>query len=156
MTTAVLAKIKASFRQPVNLIAGVLLALYILINVPTPAVLAEPISSIYGRVLLGFVAVVIFLRTNPLLGVLSAIAIYYLIVRSSMVTGQFFAKHFLPSEKLKLADFKKFNDFPVTLEEEVVSQMAPLVKYDAPSSLDYKPILDDTYDAAPVMYDGVI
>lgn len=156
MTTAVLAKIKASFRQPVNLIAGVLLALYILINVPTPAVLAEPISSIYGRVLLGFIAVVIFLRTNPLLGVLSAIAIYYLIVRSSMVTGQFFAKHFLPSEKLKLADFKKFNDFPVTLEEEVVSQMAPLVKYDAPSSLDYKPILDDTYDAAPVMYDGVI
>ena len=47
-------------------------------------------------------------------------------------------------------DFAKYNDFAVTLEEEVVDKMAPLVRYDAPSNVDYKPVLAPLYDASPV------
>jgi hypothetical protein len=47
------------------------------------------------------------------------------------------------------------NQFPYTLEQEVVKKMAPAKEsYDyTPSS--FSPVLDDTYDAAPIDYTGV-
>ena len=35
-------------------------------------------------------------------------------------------------------------------------KMAPLVKHDVPSTVNYKPVLDDTHKAANVNYQGVI
>ena len=63
--------------------------------------------------------------------------------------------NYLPSEQAKAAEFSKYNDFPVTLEEEVVSQMAPIVKYDDAPNMNYAPVLDGLHDAAPLDYDGV-
>ena len=45
---------------------------------------------------------------------------------------------------------------PITLEEEIVSKMAPLVENNESSELDYKPVLDSLHDAAPINYDGVV
>ena len=63
--------------------------------------------------------------------------------------------NYLPSEQAKAAEFSKYNDFPVTLEEEVVSQMAPIIKYDDAPNMNYSPVLDGLHDAAPLDYDGV-
>jgi hypothetical protein len=51
-----------------------------------------------------------------------------------------------------------YNQFPYTLEQEVVKKMAPLNKADTSGSNTYSfnPVLDDLHDAAPVNYTGVI
>ena len=76
-------------------------------------------------------------------------------MRSSVRTGTFAIRNYLPSEASKVIDFSRYNDFPVTLEEEMVKKMAPIV-VDNSSSLTYKPVLDTLHDAAPIDYEGVI
>ena len=70
-------------------------------------------------------------------------------------TETYALNNFLPSEQSKVIDFSKYNDFPVTLEEEVVSQMAPIGNDGAAPNMSYKPILEGLHDAAPIDYDGV-
>jgi hypothetical protein len=70
-------------------------------------------------------------------------------------TETYALNNFLPSEQSKVIDFSKYNDFPVTLEEEVVSQMAPMGNDAAAPNMNYKPILEGLHDAAPINYDGV-
>jgi hypothetical protein len=50
-----------------------------------------------------------------------------------------------------MSQFTAFNQFPYTLEQEVVAKMAPIVR--SGSSLtppSYKPLLENLYDASPV------
>jgi hypothetical protein len=56
---------------------------------------------------------------------------------------------FLPSEVQKSNYFLNLNEMPVTLEEEMVHKMAPFQGSISPDGT-YKPVLDDTYDAANV------
>lgn len=149
-------RIKMQMNQPHHVIFGVFFALYILLDVETPLAIAQQIDTVYGKLFLGVLAVIIFFQTNPIVGVLAIIAIYELIKRSTVATGRFALKHYMPSEAMKLRDFNKYNDFKVTLEEQVVASMAPLVRHDAPANIDYKPVLDAQYDAAPIDYQGVI
>jgi hypothetical protein len=136
--------------KPHHLFLGVFLVLYILIDVSVPAVLAEPVDSIYGKIVLVFLAIIVFMHTNPVLGLLFAVATYFLIQRSAVASGTYGLQRFTPSEAVKVMDFAKYNDFAVTLEEEVVDKMAPLVRYDAPANVDYKPVLAPLYDASPI------
>lgn len=57
-------------------------------------------------------------------------------------------KNFLPSEKIKIEDLDKFNDFPITLEEEIVAKMAPPVIVEESANMQYSPILDDNHNAS--------
>jgi hypothetical protein len=81
--------------------------------------------------------------------------VYSLFVNNNMIKGAYGLTNYLPSEQAKSVEFSKYNDFQVTLEEEVVSQMAPIVKYDDAPNMNYTPILDGLHDAAPLDYDGV-
>ena len=94
-------------------------------------------------------------RVNILVGLLGIVAGYQLLTRSCIASGTFAINNYLPSEAAKVLDFSRYNDFPRTLEEEMVKKMAPIV-VDNNSSLDYKPVLDSLHDAAPVDYEGVI
>ena len=71
-------------------------------------------------------------------------------------TCSYALNNYLPSEESKVIDFSKYNDFPVTLEEEVVSQMAPIGVDGSAPNMNYKPILEGLHDAAPIDYDGVV
>ena len=134
--------------NPAKLIVGLLLVMYILVQVPTPAVIAPPIDSIYGQIVLAFLVIIFFYHTNPVLGVLGAIAAYTLYSRSSLPAA---IQRYVPSEALKVQEFARYNDFSATLEEDVVATMAPLVRYDGDNSgLDYKPVLEAQHAAAPL------
>jgi hypothetical protein len=142
--------------KPHYLLFGVLLTLYIVLNVQTPDMLAPTLDSIYGTVLIVLFVILIAFQTTPVLGLLAAIAGYFLIKRSgsgsSSSSGDFDLQDYLPSSaavQYKVA-------LPASLEEEIVAHMAPLVTFDAPASVDYKPVLAAQYDAAPVDYDGVV
>ena len=91
------------------------------------------------------------MNTNPILAVLSLFVAFDLIRRSSLATGIDALQRFSPTEEKKASQFTAFNQFPYTLEQEVVKKMAPIVQ--TGSSLNkpsYKPLLDNLYDASPI------
>jgi hypothetical protein len=92
----------------------------------------------------------VFSRTHPIIGVVGLFAAYELIRRSSHSSGSLAIERYLPTELKKSGHFSAFNQFPVTLEEEVVKQMAPLVETAGPSNLQYNPMSDDIHDAMDV------
>ena len=137
-----------------HLVLAILLIIYILVNVQTPHSVATLVDTMVGKVAVSLVALSMF-RVNMVIGVLGLVAGYQLLMRSSLTIGSFAIHHYLPSEAAKVIDFSRYNDFPPTLEEEMVKKMAPIV-VDSSSSLDYKPVLDGLHDAAPIDYEGVI
>ena len=128
----------------------VVLVLYCVLNIQTPSMLANLIDNIYGNIIVIVAAFYLFTHCHPIVGVIGLFAAYELIRRSSHSTGTLAIERYLPSEIKKSGHFSAFNQFPVTLEEEVVKQMAPLVESAGPSNLNYKPASDDTHNAMDV------
>jgi len=95
---------------------------------------------------------------NVLKGIMLIIAfifLYNILVNNTYIKGAHGMQNYLPSEQSKIIDFSKYNEFPVTLEEEVVAQMAPIIKHDDAPNMNYLPVLDSLHDAAPLDYVGV-
>jgi hypothetical protein len=134
----------------------ILFIIYLIMGYRMPDSIAGLIDTIYGKIVVAVVALVLFSYANPILGVLGFIVAFDLIRRSSVSTGTFALDNYVPTETKKEAELTEMNQFPYTLEQEVVKKMAPrkeAVDYSAPS---FEPVLDDTYDAAPIDYAGVV
>ena len=134
-----------------HLVLLIVLVLYIISGIHTPHAVAGMIDSIYGNIVVLMVSFFLVAHSNPIVGVVALFAAYELIKRSSSTTGTAAISRFLPTEMKKGKHFSAFNQFPVTLEEEVVKQMAPLVETSGPNHLHYKPAADNTHDAADVV-----
>lgn len=126
------------------------LLLYSIFNIQTPSMLANLIDNIYGNIVVIFVAFYLFANTQPIVGVVGLFAAYELIKRSSHSNGTLAIQRYLPTELTKNGHLSAFNQFPVTLEEEVVKQMAPLVESAGPSNINYKPVSNNTHNAMDV------
>lgn len=134
-----------------ELVLVILLIVYLILGFKTPEPIASMIDSLVGKVVIFIVVIYLFMHCNPILAVLSLFVAFDLIRRSSMTTGIDALQRFAPSEEKKSSQFTAFNQFPYTLEQEVVAKMAPIMK--SGSSLtqaSYKPLLDNLYDASPV------
>ena len=132
-------------------ILGVIFLVYIVSNVPIPTFLANMVNTPIGTALTIMLGLSLLGCCNPIVAVLGLIACYDLIKRSGSnmmsVVG-------IPSELSKMADMKKFNSFPKTLEEEVVQNMVSPVTHSSSKGSDFKPVLCDTQGAAPINYEG--
>ena len=139
-----------------QVVLAILFIVYLISGYKTPDSVAGVIDTIYGKIGVVVVALILFSYANPILGVLGFIVAFDLIRKSSMSTGTYALDHYVPTEVKKESNLNAMNQFPYTLEQEVVKKMAPMkVPTDAtPSS--FSPVLDDTYDAAPVDYMGVV
>jgi len=146
--------LKAEKKHQISL--GIVFILYILLNIRSPHGLAELIDTTIGNVVVVCLALTLFSQSNPIIGVLGLLVAYLLIKRSSIETGSHAIRSFLSSENAKVRDFSKYNQFPVTLEEEVVAKMAPLVQHGPATNANYAPVLDEVHHAAPIDYTGVI
>ena len=136
-----------------QIVLGAVFLIYIVGNVPTPHILAEMVNTTIGNAIVIVLGLSMIAAANPVVGILGLVAAYELIRRSG---GMSSAIAGIPSEVTRLADMKKYNQYPKTLEEEVVQRMAPLVRHAPAPGANYKPVLDDIQDAAPVNYEGVI
>ena len=160
--------------NPQQLILGIIFGLYILLNVQTPEFLASAIDNIFGKVIVFAIAVVIFMKTNPVIGVLGLIVAYQMIKTASVTTGTYAMRHYLPTEESKMQEMQSFNTEHVMqvqaeehetdmqaekqmqaitnkdgeLEVQTVAKMAPLVMNGGDSSSNYDPVLDDQHSAA--------
>ena len=141
-----------------SFLLAIVLIIYIICNIKTPIDLAKLIDNIIGNIVVVVIALCIFAGdTSPkIVGILSLLAGYILIKRSSEANGTYGLRNYVPSEEKKAIDFSQYNDFPITLEEEVVAKMAPLVTNPSVPNANYKPVLDGLHDAAPINYEGVI
>lgn len=131
-----------------QLLLGVLLAIYLLFNIQTPNALADIIDTPIGNVVVVLLALTVFISSGPLVGILALIAAHCLIKRSSKKTGTYYMKDNGRAEEIKMEVLNKYNDFPVTLEEQVVANMVPLVRHPPAPNSNYKPVLNKLHDAA--------
>jgi len=141
-----------------QLILGVVFILYILIQTKTPEPIAEYINTPLGNIVVVIISISTFYYSNPIVGILGFVAAYELIRRSKLTSrNSFLINRVLSNESSKFKTMEKLNidRKVVTLEEEMVGKMAPLVKHDISYNTAYKPILDTFHDAAPIDYEGV-
>jgi|ETN02SMinimDraft_4_1059925.scaffolds.fasta_scaffold163589_1 hypothetical protein len=125
----------------------VLLIIYILSGASTPQGFAKLVDTIWGNLFVAIVAIVLFTRVSPVVGIMGLIAAYEIVRRSSVKTGSGAIKKFVPSEIKKGNQMAAFNQTTVTLEEELVNSMVPLVSGRPCTNANYKPVLNDTHKA---------
>jgi hypothetical protein len=134
-----------------ELVLVILLILYLILGFKTPEPIASMIDSLVGKIVIFIIVIYLFMNCNPILAVLSLFVAFDLIRRSSMATGIDALQRYAPSEEKKSSQFTAFNQFPYTLEQEVVAKMAPIMKSGSSlSQASYKPLLDNLYDASPL------
>ena len=134
-----------------ELILAILFIIYLIMGYKTPEPIANIVDTLVGKVIIIIIVIYMFIKSNPILAVLALFVAFDLIRRSSYTTGIDALQKFAPTEEKKASQFTAYNQFPYTLEQEVVKKMAPIVQ--SGSSLtkaSYKPILENLYDAAPL------
>jgi hypothetical protein len=134
-----------------ELLLGGLFIAYASLDVETPTWVNEFATSNTGKVFLILLAISLFKFLKPVVAVLGLIAIYELLRRANRATGLHPESlfNFLPSTNTDPRDLSIYNEYENTLEEEMVSKMAPLA---GPSvgKVSYRPEVEDTHDAAIV------
>lgn len=129
----------------------VLMVIYLVMGFKTPELIANMVDNIIGKVVIILVVIYLFMHANPILAVVAALVAFDLMRRSNNVTGLGALAAYAPSEQKKMSQFTAFNQFPYTLEQEVVAKMAPIVRSGTsivPPS--YKPLLENLHDATPL------
>jgi hypothetical protein len=137
--------------------------LYLLFGYELPLTLARMIDTRIGNTLVWSLAVLIMLLCNPFLGIVAIFVAYDLVVQSSIQTGGYLSPKYSPNEKKKYEYLNEYNQFPYTLEQEVISKMAPIQrsgsfikKYAANFTSFFKPLLELSHDAAPIGHSSTI
>ena len=134
-----------------ELVLVVLFIIYLIMGSKTPEPVAGLVDTLAGKIVIIITIIYLFMHANPILAVLALFVGFDLIRRSSMATGIDALQRFAPSEEKKASQFTAFNQFPYTLEQEVVAKMAPVMKTGSSlSQASYKPLLDNLYDASPL------
>lgn len=128
-------------------VAIFLMVLFIVFNVTVPEPLAVLIDTLPGRIIVMALAASL-LYVHNVLGVIAIIFAYILIHRSERKTGTYHMRKFLPSEAKKDKHLSAMNQFPATLEEQMVQDMVPFVKDGPITSPNYKPVSENLHDAA--------
>ena len=127
-----------------------LFVIYLILGLNTPKPIAQVIDTLVGKIVVILLAIYLFIYTNPILGVIGFFVAYDLIRRSSVATGNFGIDNYLPTEETKQAKMSSYNQYPYTLEQEMVKKMVPAVSKDM-TTASYVPMTDDVYDAAPAI-----
>ena len=130
-----------------EMVLGGLFVFFILFDIPIPNPLAGGINSLLGNVMVLVCALYLFVHVHPAVGILGLYTAYELIQRSNPGISPIPNNTTLENRK----EFDKLakNQFPVTLEEEVVRQRIPEVNTSTHTSgASYKPVLEDSHQSS--------
>ena len=118
-------------------------------HIPEP--LADMVDTIPGKFAVVAIATVLFGYTNPVLGVLGLFVAFDLIMRSKATTGIDALKHYGPSQQKMDSQFNAMNQFPYTLEQEVVKKMAPIPYNNSlMHQVSFTPLLNNLHNASSI------
>ena len=140
-----------------QVILVVLFLIYIIMGYKTPETVANVVDTMYGKLIVACIALALLACSNPILGVLGLFVAFLLVQRSTITTGSAALAAYYPTEEKKFSNLTAMNQFPYTLEQEVVSKMAPINDTSDPNATsNFMPVLGNLYDAAPIGYTGVV
>ena len=137
---------KSVMKSNHHLVLTILLCVFIVFDIQVPNALANMVDNPIGKVVVAALALCL-LSMNTLLGVIGLVAAYVLIQRSADTTGTQAEKDYLPSEAKKNTVMSSMNQFPMTVEEEVIAKMLPMNNQVDLSQPEFKPVLGDTHNA---------
>lgn len=132
-----------------QLLLIILFSIFLISGYEIPLNIASFARTIHGKIIIVLISLFLTMFSNPILGIVSLIVAFDIIRRSNNEYQQM--KQFTPSEDKKADHYTALNQFPYTLEQEMVKRMAPLIM--ANSNLDppsFKPNLDNIYDASHI------
>jgi hypothetical protein len=140
-------------QEPSEVVLGILMIIFLLMGYKMPSSISYVVDSFIGKFVMLLIVSYMFVYTNPILAVLALLVVFSIIMNDKTMNFTTIRKiKQAPSEENKASQLTKFNQFPYTLEQEMVKKMAPIVK--PGSSINkaaYKPLLANTYDASPVI-----
>lgn len=113
-----------------------------------PDNVATAIDSTLGKCVVVLISLALFAYSNPMLGVIGLLVAYTLIKRSSVKTGMAGLDEFYPTEAKKWSPFTSTNQFPYTLEQEMVKKMTTQKFNSDYVKAPFRPTLDDTHGAS--------
>ena len=116
----------------IEILLFVLFVLYIVLPINTPISIKSFVNSSMGLVFFFCVTMVLFVYTNPILGVLYILVVYEAIRRSSdtVDNSRSIVMEYQPSQAAKDEILQKMNPVRTekTVEEEVIEARAPINK----------------------------
>ena len=128
-------------------VLAVLLIVFVVSDVQVPGVIGELVDTILGKIVVVMCALSLF-AAHPVVGAIGLVAAYQLIMRSQGLQA---ASIYIPSEIKKSRVLNAMNQFPVTIEEEVISKQIPYVfKRTAQGNTPYKGVQDKLHGAAKI------
>jgi len=134
-----------------ELVLTIILIIYLILGLKTPQPLAFLVDNMVGKIIIFVIVIYMFLYKNPILAILSLFVAFDLMRRSSSSMFNSVMQTYIPSEYNKMGQFTAFNQFPYTLEQEVVNKMAPIVQSGfVLNKASYHPMLDNLHDASYV------
>ena len=150
-------------------ILGVLLLIFILFRINLPYGAARFVGSFPGMIVIVAVVIYLFIKEGTVLGMLGLVAGYQLLSRVGFLVNNKLdflndpgiptynnVQTLLPNKTVNGMTFSPLNQFPPTLEQDVISNLVPIVKNNDPPHLKYRPALERQHDAAPVGFKGVV
>ena len=135
-----------------QLILTIILIIYLILGNDTPQPFASLVDNFPAKILIFGIVIYMFLYKNPILAIISLFVAFELMrYSSSTITYDGLVQTYIPSENNKVSQFTAFNQFPYTLEQEVVKKMAPIVYSGAVlNKATFHPLLDNLHDASPL------
>ena len=128
-----------------NYILATLLIIFIVSDVQVPDMVAELVDTALGKIIVAMVALSLF-GAHPVVGAIGLVAAYQLVIRSE---GHYAMTTYMPSEKRKSEVLSIINQFPTTVEEEVIANQIPYVfKHTSSGNSPYKGVQDKLHGAA--------
>jgi hypothetical protein len=128
-----------------QLALAIIFLIYIFLNVKMPHMIAEGVSSMLGTVVVVVVALGLLSNSNPILGILGIVVAYLLIERSNQQMKSKSSVATVMEKEMEKMDtfFKVENQFPKTLEEEVVEKRTLHKSKRDTIGPSYKPLLSE-------------
>jgi hypothetical protein len=139
-------------QEPAEIVLGILMIIFLLMGYKMPSSISNVVDSFIGKIVMLLIVGFMFVYTNPILASLALLVVVTIMMNGNNTTFSMSqATQYAPSEENKASQLTKFNQFPYTLEQEMVKKMAPITKHGSTlKKAAYKPILDNIYDASPV------
>ena len=137
-------------QEPAEIVLGILMIIFLLMGYKLPSSISSVVDSLIGKIVMLLIVAYMFVYANPILAVLALlVAVNIMMNGSNFSTSQ--SIQYAPSEENKTSQLTQYNQFPYTLEQEMVKKMAPIMKPGSSiSKAAYKPVLENTYDATPI------
>jgi hypothetical protein len=133
-----------------EIIFAIVLIIFLVLPLKIPHFFTMILESSLGMICLLMLSIGLFLYSNPYLAILFMFVIYELLRRSSRSIIYSQNIQYTPTEAKRDDEMRKMNEPRViTLEEDMVSKMAPLESNDSSHYIDstFKPVSEDTHNA---------